>query len=98
MQEVQSLLQKYRSELVRAAAAVTGPGMGFRIKPDHGWADALHDINNGAGIGVEQHLIFRRDRRSCRGGGSLIIEHVSEPREHSPRQEHLAMARTRIDV
>ena len=39
-----------------------------------------------------------RDWRSCRCGGSLIIEHVSGPRKHSSRQEQLAMGRTRIAV
>ena len=48
-------------------------------QPHHGGADAVDNVDHGAGIGIEKGLVVRWDRRRRREIGSGLVEHGLVP-------------------
>ena len=52
-----------RHDDTRPGAAVAAVAAGLDVEPHHGGADAIDHVDHGAGVGIEERLVVRRDRR-----------------------------------
>src|SRR5262249_38655575 len=68
-----------RSGAPGAGAAVTALVTGRDVEPHHRGADALHHVDDGAGIGVEEGLVTRRNGGRAGKIGRGSVEHGAVP-------------------
>src|SRR5215471_5682258 len=68
-----------RHDDARAGAAVTALVTGRDVEPHHRGADALHHVDDGAGIGVEEGLVIRRNGGRAGKIGRGSVEHGAVP-------------------